>query len=151
MKRWLSYSPALIGSVILPLLSLANMQHLPDTSALHFSGLDKVLHLLMYAALTCCWLYPLPAARRSRPGIAAGVALGVALYGLLMELCQLVFTNYRSFDIRDALANLAGALIAAAGFYFYSTRSLARTSAGGDQRSTSPAVSPVAGEEPGQT
>jgi len=129
MKRRLPYAPALIGSVVIPLLSLANLQHLPDTTALHFTGLDKVLHLLMYAFLTCVWIYPMPAQRRSQLSAVTGVALAVGLYGGVMELCQLVFTNYRSFDIFDALANLSGALIAAAGFYFYSSRTLARRAA----------------------
>lgn len=120
MKRVLPYLPAFFWSVAIPLLSLASFRNLPDVPVLRFQGLDKVIHLLMYAALTSFWLYPISMKRRTQPAIMLGVVLAAGLYGALMEVCQAVFTTYRSFDIFDILANLGGAMIAAAGFYLYS-------------------------------
>lgn len=74
----------------------------------------------MYAALTSFWLYPMSLERRARPRVMLGIVLAAGLYGALMEVCQEMFTTYRSFDLFDMLANLGGATIAAAGFYFYS-------------------------------
>ncbi|MFA7172368.1 MAG: VanZ family protein [Kiritimatiellia bacterium] len=120
MKRLLPYFPAFFCSLAIPLLSLANFRNLPDTPVLHFAGLDKVIHLLMYAALTSFWLYPMSSKRRARPAIMLGVVLAAVLYGALMEVFQALFTTCRAFEILDILANLGGAMIAAAGFYFYS-------------------------------
>lgn len=120
MKRLLRYFPAFFCSVAIPLLSLANLRNLPDAPVLRFDGLDKVVHLLMYAALTSFWLYPMSLERRARPRVMLGIVLAAGLYGALMEVCQEMFTTYRSFDLFDMLANLGGAMIAAAGFYFYS-------------------------------
>lgn len=120
MKRLLPYFPAFFCLVAIPLLSLANFRNLPDAPALRLAGLDKVIHMLMYAALTSFWLYPMPIKRRTQPVMMLGVVLVAGLYGALMEVCQAVFTTYRSFDIFDILANLGGAMVAAAGFYIYS-------------------------------
>jgi len=121
MKRVLPYLPALCCSALIPLLSLINPGKLPDTSALHFAGMDKIAHLLMYAVLTALWLYPISRTKRLQLRFILGIALVAGLYGALMEVCQLLLTDSRSMDPLDATANLAGALIVAAGFYFYAT------------------------------
>ena len=120
MKKLLLYLPAIICSVLIPMLSLMSIRECPYAAKLHFDGMDKVIHLLMYAALTSLWIHPIPAAKRSRPFIMAGVALAAGLYGALMEICQFLLKTNRTMDPFDALANLVGALIAAAGFYFHS-------------------------------
>jgi VanZ family protein len=118
VKRVLPYLPALCCSAIIPLLSLINPGKLPDTTALHLAGLDKIIHFLMYAVLTTLWLYPMKAAQRAQLRTIFGVALVTALYGVLMELCQFLFTSSRQMDALDAMANLAGSMIVATGFYF---------------------------------
>jgi len=118
----LPYLPALCCSALIPLLSLINPGDLPDTTAFHFAGLDKVVHFFMYAVLTSFWLYPMKAAQRSQLRTIFGVALMAGLYGALMEICQFLFTSSRRMDPLDAVSNLAGALIVAAGFYFCSNK-----------------------------
>jgi len=121
MKRALTYLPAICCSAFIPLLSLINPEKLPDTSALHFAGMDKVAHFLMYAVLTALWLYPISRTNRLQLRFTLGIALVAGLYGALMEVCQLLLTDSRSMDPLDAMANLAGALIIAAGFYCHTT------------------------------
>ncbi|MDA3926193.1 MAG: VanZ family protein [Kiritimatiellae bacterium] len=120
MRRIFKYLPALLCSVLIPLLSLINPKNLPDASTLHFAGMDKVGHLLMYAALTSFWLYPISKAKRQQLPIILGVALMAGLYGAVLEMCQLLLTSSRNMEALDAVANLIGAMIAAAGFYFFS-------------------------------
>lgn len=46
------------------------------------------------------------------------IVLGAILYGIVMEICQEVFTTYRTADILDVVANSSGAL---SGFFLYKT------------------------------
>ena len=41
------------------------------------------------------------------------------IFGMLMEVAQLVLTNYRQFDLKDALANTTGILLAMPLLYFF--------------------------------
>ena len=120
MKQLISYTPAIALTILIPLLSLINPNRLPDTSALHFAGLDKVIHMLMYAVLTTAWVFALPVKARTSIRWMLSVAFLSAMYGVLLEICQFLFTTSRSMDMLDAVANLAGALLAAATIYWIS-------------------------------
>jgi VanZ family protein len=122
MKRFINYLPAIALTMVIPLLSLLSPSRLPGTSALHFTGLDKVIHAAIYAALTCAWAYTFSAIIRSSIICMFATAFMVALYGLFMEVCQYLFTTTRSMDIFDALANLGGSLTAAIAIYVLSRR-----------------------------
>lgn len=113
MKQIKNYIPATAVTLLIPLLSLINPNKLPDVSALQFAGMDKVIHMFMYAVLTAAWCLALPAKARINMRWMLTLALLSALYGLILEICQFVFTTTRSMDMLDAVANLAGALVAA--------------------------------------
>ncbi|MFO7937428.1 MAG: VanZ family protein [Kiritimatiellia bacterium] len=117
MKQLKRYIPALAATLLILLLSLVNPEKLPDVSALHFAGADKLIHLLMYATLTAAWGYALPKEKRSEVRLLFILVFVTSLYGLLLEFCQSYFTASRSMDKLDALANLTGAVTAAAAIY----------------------------------
>lgn len=82
-------------------------------------GIDKVVHLAMYGVLGLLLRW----AADARPAGPAGWGwpLAGAVYGMLMEACQLWLTaGGRSFSWGDAAANLAGVVAAwsAAGWLF---------------------------------
>ncbi len=108
------YIPALIFTLLIPLLSLVDPEYLPDSGSLDFAGVDKAAHLCIYALLTFTWSLALPPKLRTRPRHLIMLAAAVSLYGLLMEIMQLCFTETRSMEIWDMAANLSGTLIAAA-------------------------------------
>ena len=108
------YGPAVIMVLLIPVLSL-----LPAHFFAHiagpppFPGMDKLIHALMYTALTAALFHALSPLARLRYSWAIRLALAASLYGFGMELCQKVMTQSRSFDPLDALANMAGAFVAA--------------------------------------
>ena len=118
MKRAKRYIPAIALTLLIPLLSLINPNQLPDASALHFAGMDKVIHMLMYAVLTIAWVFALPVRTHANILWILTLAFLTSLYGLLLEICQFFFTVSRSMDMLDAVANLAGAMVAAMTIYW---------------------------------
>lgn len=111
------YVPATLIAVTIPVLSLlpaAFFRKLSKGIPL-FPNFDKLIHALMYAALTAAIVFALPAMKRLRMFLL--LAVGTALYGELMELAQNELTNSRSCDIRDEVANAAGAFAAALLYY----------------------------------
>jgi len=116
MRRIRRYLPALLLTIAIPMLSLINPDYLPETRSLNFSGLDKIVHLLMYALLTFAWALTLTTSC-IRPAKLLLIAIAASFYGLIMEIMQYCFTKNRSMDFWDSVANLGGALIAAALIY----------------------------------
>ena len=86
-------------------------------------GLDKVVHLLMYAGFVfaCLWGYRKPfkengsAYRRKALWITLGI--GVA-YGLLTELMQEYLIPSRTGSVYDWIADLIGCILGAIIAYF---------------------------------
>lgn len=118
MKRLSGYIPAIALTILIPLLSLIHPDRLPDTSAMYFAGLDKIIHLIMYALLTSSWALAMPKEKQKNMRRMLTLALMTALYGLFLEVCQLFFTTSRSLEALDAVANLTGAILAAMAVYW---------------------------------
>ena len=112
----------MLTTLLIPVLSLINPGRLPDTTAFHLWGMDKIAHMLMYALLTTAWAYAIPAGMRVKIRIMTSITLSAAFFGLLMEFCQFLFTEARSMDLLDAAANLAGSAVAAMAIYVISIR-----------------------------
>lgn len=111
----LRYGPAAAMTALVAALSLLPVCvfHGVESTLPHFGGLDKVVHALMYAALTATYLNASPLSKRLRLGRVLRTALAVALYGLSMEFCQGWLTRTRTQDMHDALANAGGAFTCA--------------------------------------
>jgi len=108
----LRYGPAAVMTAVISALSLApaHFFHGVESALPHISGLDKMVHALMYAALTASYLHAVPQPRRRSLKAVLWIVLGAAIYGIVMELCQKWLTTTRCMDPRDALANAVGAL-----------------------------------------
>lgn len=121
----LRYGPALLTSAGIAALSLAPawLFREVERGLPPFPGFDKLVHAAMYAALTASGLHALPPAKRRNLSSVLAVAALAACYGAAMELAQRAFTNTRSMDPLDALANTAGALACALIVYAWSHRS----------------------------
>lgn len=111
----LRYGPAAVMTVLIPALSLlpARFFSQVETPLPPIPGLDKIVHALMYAALTAAYLHTLPVHKRANLRTVLCVALISAVFGLVMELCQQWLTTTRSMDPFDELANVTGALVCA--------------------------------------
>lgn len=78
-------------------------------------GGDKIGHLLAYFVFTVIWFLFFFYSERQK--LEFYRSLGIAsiisfLYGILMEFCQAILTNYRSPDWYDFLANTCGIILA---------------------------------------
>jgi len=76
-------------------------------------GFDKFLHAFAYCTLSFFWLSAI-----NKTGRIILVSIICVIYGIIIEILQMVLTNYRSGDLYDALANTSGVLI---GYFLYQT------------------------------
>ena len=107
-KPWLRKTIGTLYLAIVALLSLLPSYDLPDIQL--FPGADKLVHICMYLGLSflACWSFEIS---RDRMKPLYMMLAGVFMYGVLMEILQRTMHNGRSFDFKDMLANLTGAVI----------------------------------------
>ena len=70
-------------------------------------NIDKFFHFSAYFTLTLSWLYALKGKRA-----VLKIVILLILYGILLEFAQEWFTQDRTKDMFDALANTVGIIIA---------------------------------------
>jgi VanZ family protein len=96
-------------TVVITVLSLITIGDLGSSIAI--SGNDKVVHFVFYFLFVIVWFYY---SKSKNPLTKIGfqiVAIAI-FYGIIMEICQGIFTQNRIADVYDALANSAGAMSA---------------------------------------
>lgn len=118
------YGPAAFMTVIIPVLSLLPAhffrplaEPLPPIPAF-----DKLVHALLYAALTASYLHAATPLQRKSLKAVLQLALAATAYGLLMEVGQKTLSASRSMDPLDAGANMLGALACAAAVFAVARR-----------------------------
>lgn len=85
---------------------------------------DKIGHFIAYFGFAIIWsLFFFVRNKKSSKkdflnAVLKAVIFGI-IFGIIMEVAQLVLTDYRQFDLRDALANTLGTLLAALIMYFF--------------------------------
>jgi VanZ family protein len=106
---------AILWTIVVTLLSLITISS-SLASAIPIPNKDKYVHFTFYFVFVVLWfLYS--KSENSDPKSKFSVLLASIGYGILMEICQGLFTNYRTPDIYDVLANSAGAIL---GLFFIS-------------------------------
>ncbi len=107
-KPWFRKTIGSVYLLVIALLSLLPSYDLPDIKL--FPGVDKLVHMCMYLGLSvlACWSYDIS---HHRMRIMYMLLAGVFMYGVLMEILQRTLHNGRSFDFKDMIANLTGAII----------------------------------------
>jgi VanZ family protein len=106
---------AILYSCVISVLFFIPSQDLPNV---HFSALDKIVHILIYFILVNLWMLYLYLKNgfQFKDKWVLIVVLSVLLYGIIIEILQGLLTISRSADILDVAANLTGSLI---GIYFF--------------------------------
>ncbi|MEE4197630.1 MAG: VanZ family protein [Bacteroidales bacterium] len=112
-KLFLNYwKPALISLVIF-YGSMASGENINQFSLFSFPYGDKIIHLLMYYIFTITLLASFIRAGKHTKLFQVIVSfVGVVSYGILMEVVQYFFTQTRSAEILDVLANITGCIVA---------------------------------------
>ena len=91
--------------------SLTSSSNLNKVNFLAFQNIDKLIHFLMYAALSLLFFIALRKNSRFKRKEQIIITLILVIsYGLIMEVFQFYFTNDRSAELIDAFANILGSL-----------------------------------------
>ena len=73
---------------------------------------DKYVHFSFYFVMVVLWVLSLNPVYPKKRRLRLMVFSFAVVYGIFIEICQGLFTNGRSADILDVLANSAGAALA---------------------------------------
>ena len=112
--RNLYLSGAILWTVIVILCCLVSMNNF-QSIPLEGGYTDKYAHFSFYFIFTVLWFLYLKSI--AKPGkqtksIRILVFIAAVILGIVIEICQGVFTKDRSADVTDALANTTGSAIA---------------------------------------
>ena len=87
-----------------------------DLEKVNFSYADKVFHALTYFVLTLIWFFQYYTSKKVKDINLSKLLLLITvllIFGMVIEILQLVLTDYRSFDWIDFLADAVGIFSAA--------------------------------------
>ena len=109
LKAKLLFLLALIYSLSILVLSLINLKNI---DIINLNASDKFYHALCYALMVFLWLLHFHFKFRPQ-NIKGKLVLSsiIIIFGIIIEVLQLVLTNYRSFDWWDVVANTLGVCI----------------------------------------
>ena len=95
------------------LLSVIPTEISGKASTFYFSGMDKLIHGIMYGLFTILSLYEYFKQKPLHYFPYIMILMGVFIYSILMEIIQHYLVVYRSGEFNDVLANVTGILIGA--------------------------------------
>lgn len=85
---------------------------IPGSGILTLRGLDKIAHVILFGGVVLFWgLYAYQRFEQQQKAIL-WITLSTILLGVALEFAQRYFIPNRSFDIKDIIADAAGALLA---------------------------------------
>jgi len=97
---------AIIYSISILFLSLANLN---EIEVIQLEASDKLYHILSYTVLVMLWLIYFKYKNKHLNFQSKYTTASLVLvFGIIIEIFQLILTNYRSFDWWDILANGIG-------------------------------------------
>jgi VanZ family protein len=102
--------PALLWTFFVATLCLVSFNSVPKVRIENF---DKLVHACFHFGIVLLWFLYFNI-QKSKPFIkAANLAILFSLiFGILIEICQQLFTTSRKADVLDLVANTLGALLA---------------------------------------
>lgn len=98
---------AIIITITITILSLIKIEKQP----ISFSHLDKVEHCIAYFFLSLSWMLAIKEVSH-KPKIKYVIVTLCIIFGILIEVLQVILTNYREASFLDILANSIGVLLA---------------------------------------
>lgn len=97
-------------------LCLLSVGSLPKLS-IKVSGVDKVVHFTFHFVFVLLWFLYLKN-KKIKP-VLVKIFLASFSFGVLIEICQSIFTLTRQADVKDVLANATGAITAITILFLY--------------------------------
>jgi VanZ family protein len=112
--KFISFVPAIFWFIVTIVLMTLPASDIPSSSFLDEIYIDKWVHIGMFSILVFLTSFPFYKKRYSS-SVYFKITLAAIVYGVAMEFVQRYFTEGRSFDVWDMVADAAGAFI---GFIF---------------------------------
>jgi VanZ family protein len=108
LNFWLAnaFGIALFFSFFILMMSLVNGNSMPLNT---FNLSDKILHSSAYMILMWVWMMTLKQRGMSRSVFV--LLIGLALFGIVVEVLQASLTESRTADWKDAVANFIGLIM----------------------------------------
>lgn len=122
MQKIKYYVPAIVWALFILIVCLVSPRHIPKVEW-QFISPDKAVHFGLFFIQTLLIVFAFYKRKQLRFKIMLITTISVILYGMLMELLQMVMRLGRSADWDDVLANALGAVFALL-LYFVFYRSL---------------------------
>lgn len=110
---------AIFCTLLIVYLSLIDISDLPN---LELRNEDKFYHILAYFALTMVWLLAISSYAFSKLKARILISAVIIAFGIIIEILQDIFTDYRNFDVFDILANSLGVVVSFICFEFLKKR-----------------------------
>ncbi len=107
-KRILLLILALFWTISITVACLVSMTDVPNIAV---DQADKIVHLGFYTVFSILWFLYLRIAIKDTKKLFLSVFLLSVFFGILIEICQSVFTENRQADVKDAIANTLGTLL----------------------------------------
>lgn len=110
---------AIFCTLLIFYLSLADISDLPKVKVSH---IDKLYHLIAYFVLNTVWLLAIIPHSTGKARTNILISLGIVVFGIVVEIFQHIWTDYRTFDVYDILANSSGILVSYLCFEIFKKR-----------------------------
>ncbi|MBA9072915.1 VanZ family protein [Flavobacterium gossypii] len=118
-KRTLFLILALFWTISITVACLVSMTEVP---VVNVDQADKIVHLCFYAVFSILWFQYLKSSIQNTRTLFLSVFFLSVSFGILIEVCQSLFTENRQADLKDAIANTIGALLGLAIMALYNKR-----------------------------
>lgn len=111
MRNWI-LSAAIVWTLFIIYACLTKAADIPQAFWLDIPNKDKIVHFAFYFVFTLLWVRVIGQNRRfTSKQIRLYIFLSAVVFGILIEVCQGLFTTERSPDVLDALANTSGSAL----------------------------------------
>lgn len=113
---------AISWTILITVACLISASNFDELEKIDMPAKDKILHCIFYIVFTVLWYLGLERANFS-PRKSRLISFSFAVsYGILLEICQGLFTEERTPDVSDAIANTTGSIIAVLALWLYCRR-----------------------------
>lgn len=112
---------ALFWTVCITVACLVSISEVPDVD-FGVENTDKIAHFSFYAVFSVLWLLYLKTVLKNQEWLYLKVFVIAVSFGVLIEICQSVFTESRQADSIDAIANTLGSVLGLSLLKLYNIR-----------------------------
>jgi VanZ family protein len=109
LKKKTYFLLAILWTILVTVLSLITIKS-DIGSSINIANKDKFVHFTFYFVFVVLWFLYVES-KNINPKTKYKILFASIGYGILMEICQGIFTINRIPDIFDVLANSAGAIL----------------------------------------